>query len=43
MCENAAEVQMLKVSKQAAAQLACPKTYCTSSELEALAAEAESA
>ena len=36
MCENAADAQLLKVSKQAAEQMSCPKTYCTAAELSAL-------
>ena len=36
MCEKAADTQMLKVSKLAAEQLKCPKTYCTAAELSAL-------
>ena len=43
MCEKAAADQMLAVSKQAADQLACPKTYCNSAEIEAIKAENEAA
>ena len=43
MCESAAADQMLVVSAQMAAQLVCPKTYCTSAELDAINAAAEAA
>ena len=43
MCEKAAADQMLVVSKQAADQLVCPKTYCTASEIEAIKAANEEA